>query len=47
MGFQHALAMIGGLITVPYLIGFNAYNVSSMLASPAGQASWQQPPPAQ
>ena len=26
MGLQHALAMVGGLTTVPYLIGSNAFN---------------------
>ena len=28
MGLQHAMAMLAGLTTVPYLIGNNAYNVS-------------------
>lgn len=28
MGFQHAIAMIGGLITVPFLIGSIAKSVS-------------------
>ena len=33
MGLQHALAMCGGLITVPFLVGANAAKVSLVLIS--------------
>lgn len=32
MGLQHAMAMLAGLTTVPYLIGVNAFNVRGWLA---------------
>lgn len=40
MGFQHALAMIGGLITVPFLIGLNANGDKTL--SPDEKLSIQQ-----
>lgn len=42
MGLQHALAMVGGLITPPLLIGFKAYNdIKTGNLTPAEAASRQ------
>lgn len=54
MGLQHSMAMLAGLTTVPYLIGVNAFNVSTAPAASVPAAhpaccagvSWPLPPTA-